>query len=118
MALGELVGERLNAHAFGAKQHDEMVEKVSTLIDELLFRASDSFDHGLNGFLADLLGNLVDAFAEETRCVAVLRHLLFSLVDEILQLAEEFYGIAVVGIAPARVGAFVADGAVRIDFDQ
>ena len=81
MALSELVGKRLNAQPFGTQQHNEMVEKVSTLIDELLFRASDSFDHGLNGFLADLLGNLVDAFAEEARRIAVLRHFLSALVD-------------------------------------
>ena len=118
MALGQFIGQGLNAHAFGTQQDDEMVDEVGTFIDQLLFCASDSFYHGLNVFLTNLLCNFVDAFAEEAGSVTVLRQFLSALVDEVLQFAEKFHGIAFVGVAPACVGAFVTDGTVRIDFDQ
>ena len=74
----------------------------------MVIGAVGGFDNGLQGFLADLLGNLVDALVKQTGGVRTLGHLVLATVDERLQLTQKQQRIALIVFAPAGVGTCVA----------
>ena len=103
-----------------------MVEHVGRLIDELVISTVGRLNDGLQGLLAHLLRHLVHAVAEQASGVAAFRHLLVTLLNEVLKLTEEGHGAILQGrtlqhsvcLAPARVGAGVTGGAMGMDLDQ
>ena len=114
----ELLYYILDSQALAGEQHDEVIEQVGTLVDELFVGSVCSFDNRLNGFFSNLLRHLVDAFLEETGGVAALRHLLVALVDEVLQLREEEDRVQRILLSPAGIGAFVAGRTIWMNLYQ
>src|SRR3546814_181358 len=56
-------------YAAGGPQHQQVVEQVGRLVHHALPATARSFDHRLHRFLADLLGDLVEAAMEQARGV-------------------------------------------------
>ena len=61
---------------------------------------------------------LLPILPEEARGVAAFRHFLVAFLYEVLQFGEECYRVQVVALAPTRVGAEVADGAVGMSLNE
>jgi len=118
VTLGELGGEVLDAKAFAGEEDDEVIEHVGTFVDETVIGAVGGFDDEFEGLLAYLLCHAVETVAEEAGGVGAFGHLFVTTVDEVLKLGEEEEWVTLVDLAPAGVGAGVADGAGGIGLDE
>ena len=117
VTLTQFGGHLLDAHALAGEQHDEMVEHVRAFVDKAFGRAIGGFDDKFQSLLAHLLGHAVETVAEKACGVRAFGHLAVALLDEVLQLREEQQRIAIVGLAPAGVGARVANRSFGVDAD-
>ena len=125
VALKQLGGQLLNTQALAGEQYDEVIEHIRTLIDQAVVGAVGGLDDQLKSLLTYLLRHAVQAVLEQRGGVAALGHLLMTLLDEVLQLAEEeqgivlaMCGITLVGLAPASVGTCMAYRTCRHGLDQ
>ena len=94
-----------------------MIQQVAGLINQMIAGAVGGLDHSLQRLFAHLLGYLVDAILEELRGIRSLRHLLITLVDKVLQLAQERYA-AVVLLAPTSIGTCVTSRTIGMGLHQ
>lgn len=89
MAPGQLALDVLDAESHLLEEDKEVIYEVGRLVGEAVAVAVHGLDHRLDGFLADLLGYLLDALDEETRGVGAFGHLAVALADEAGQGADE-----------------------------
>src|SRR5882757_10768875 len=65
LAAGELSPHRLGLHVERGPQGQQVIQHVGAFADELGLVAADAFDQRLDGFFAQLLGDLLAAAAEQ-----------------------------------------------------
>ena len=89
MALLQLCGYVFNAQPLLSEHHQQVVQQVAGLVDQMLLTAVGSLNDRLQGLFSYLLGYLVDTFIKQTGGIGPLGHLLFATVYERLQLTQE-----------------------------
>ena len=89
MALLQLCGYVFNAQPLLGEHHQQVVQQVTGLVDQMLLGAVGGFDNRFQGLFAYLLGYLVDTFIKQAGGIGTFGHLFFTTVYERLQLTKE-----------------------------
>lgn len=78
-----------NAQTLTCEQDYEMINHVSSFVDEASISAVASLNNCLKSLFSNLLCHSVNAILEQGGSIAALGHFLVAGVDEILQISEE-----------------------------
>ena len=106
----------LQAKTFGVKQKQIVEKQVSRFIEEKLIVIIFCFYHHFHSFLANFLGNFVQAFGEEVRDITLSGTGLFPEVNYVLQVEQEIFGM--IPFAPAGIGPGMAGGSEGVGLDK
>lgn len=70
---------------FGCEQHDEVIQQISSFINQAFVRTVASLNDGFHSLFAYLLCHFVDTGLEKTGRIGTFGHFIITLTDEILK---------------------------------
>ena len=74
-----------NAVSFGCEQHDEVIQQISSFINQAFVRTVASLNDGFHSLFAYLLCHFVDTGLEKTGRIGTFGQFIITLTDEILK---------------------------------
>src|SRR5882762_9908821 len=91
LAAGELSPHRLGLHVERGPQGQQVIQHVGAFADELGPIAADAFDQRLDRFLAQLLGDLLAAAAEQAGCIGGVGIGALAALDHDVEAVEHVF---------------------------